>query len=207
MIAYHVPSPAEFRIGAREHYAFLCHEFGFADGSGPEWADPKFSVCFWKGSLYVLIQGFSYGFALGTCIGRHDAQPSRPSELTLGFLVRTRRPDLLAPRFGGERGQLQEMIFQARALRETAPDFLAGDLTCWNSVLSAQAEESSRIRRETEASDRRQALDRATAQASTAFRLGHYRTTAALLQPHEASLTKAAAAMLMLALKRSSNAA
>jgi hypothetical protein len=207
MTTYRIPTSQEFKTGAAEHYAFLVDAFGFAEGDVPGSTDSKFAACFWKRPLFVLVEGFSYGFALGTCIGKLGEPGAELDKVELSFLMRARRPDLLAARFGDERGQLEEMFFQAQALRDCASDFLAGDLSSWQSVVAAQTAELKKAQQESEAWERRQSVQRVAAQAGKAFRAGQYPSVVALLQPHEAALSKAESAMLKVAIGRSKNAA
>jgi len=207
MTIYIVPNPQEFADGASRRFSYLLDEFGFATGPAPAEYAQRFAACFWRTPVFVLVEGFSYGFALATSVGLVNPCGHPQDRIHLTFLMRRRRPELLAPRFGEVRGQLEEMNFQAGALRECAEDLLAGDLSQWRALVDAQRQEEDSIKWLSNAAAQRRELERVASRASSAFHAGEYSTTVALLEAHEAVLSKAQSTMLKVARSRSTNAA
>jgi hypothetical protein len=193
------PSLAQFQAAALEHFGFLLTEHRFQLAQPPSELPQSFIAYFAKPGAYVAVIGYSYGFALDVELGplRPDGTPSeRISQL---LLMRLRIPEYLAPRFGGERGQIEQMRFMASALPLCGADALSGDFSVLPVVKALQKE----LQQEAEEAYREQELSRASAQASVAFHAEEYAKAVALLRPFESELSKAQAAMLRLAISRS----
>jgi hypothetical protein len=194
------PSPAQFQAGALEHFGFLVRDHGFQVSQPPVELPQSFIVYFAKPGAYVAVIGYSYGFALDVELGplRPDGTPTE--RVSQWILMQLRTPEHLAPRFGGERGQIEQMRFMASVLPLCAADALRGDF----SVLPSAKQLRQNLAQEAEDEHRRRELSRASAQASDAFHAGQYARTVALLQPFQSSLSRAQAAMLRLAITKSS---
>jgi len=192
------PSAAEFHAGALEHFNFLIRDHGFLVTQPPSELPQSFIVYFAKPGAYVAVIGYSYGFALDVELGPLHPDGRLSARMSQHLLMRLRTPEHLAPRFGGDRGQLEQMRFLASVLPLCAADALDGDF----SVLSAAKALEQELKQEAEATYRRKELSRAYARASEAFHAGEYARAAVMLRPFESELSKTQAALLRLALSK-----
>jgi hypothetical protein len=206
MSTHYVPSSQEFRAGAESHFSFLCRHFDFKVEALPASEHNEFSVRFSGKSLFVVVEGFSYGYALGTRICNAVRSADQAEEVDLHTILKLRRPDMLTTRYPEERGQLEEMKFHASALREAAGDLLTGNLGEWPRLVAFEQAERLRLRVEGQAEWRRRDLDRACTRAAEAFRSGEYGTVIKLLGPHESELSTGQLMKLRMAKKRNGDA-
>jgi len=203
MTEYYTPNAAEFQLGARQHFDYLTSVYGYQVTSALSPLDGPFTTFFAHSGRFVSIQGLSYGMSLAVELGTIGTLGTIESQFSLYTLMHLRTPHLLAPRFGDRRGQLEEMQFFAAALRQSAPDFLAGDFAALQDVLNHETALRAEAREAYEDAE----LSRCTALASQAFHAGQFSKVVELLQPRAHMLSKAQQAMLRLAIKRLSQSA
>ena len=203
MIEYFTPNAAEFQAGAREHFDYLTSVYGYQVSEAPSSLSGPYTTSFTRSGTFVCVQGLSYGMSLAVELGTLGALGTVENRFSLHTLMHLRKSDLLVPRFGEKRGQLEEMKFSALALRQTARDFLTGNFAALQGVLLHESALRTKDREKYENAE----LSRATTSASSAFHTGQFARVVELLQPRMHALSKAHAAMLRLAKKRLSDRA
>jgi hypothetical protein len=198
MSDYARPTSEEFRAAALENFGFLSSVHGFRLAQSKLPYDPNFSALFTCGYGFIAVEGISYGFALAVRLGTLNSVGAVEQAVYLNTLLKMRDPTLALPRFGGTRGQVDEMAFSAQVLVTTAPDVLAGDFSVVRVAALVEKEAAEAYRLEQAKADH----SRLASQASAEFHSGNYAQAAALLSRIDGVLTPAESALLALTTKR-----
>lgn len=165
------PTLEDFTTTARREFDYLATEFGCTE-TPPENGDP-FTIQFCHEFCRVRIVGRSFGFELDVQIERLTYDPTKnpyTGIFPLWAMMRIRNQELYDQRYPKTRGQLNMLVFDASALRQTCMDLLHGDFSIELEIAALLKKNHEDAVRQFHEENARWEHSRATEAANDAFR-------------------------------------